>query len=158
LKGNDAGLPATWRLCDNFESYDPLHRLWIPGETFQPPDLPTTIQLDPNTVALVDAPLLGLITYEVLNANELLAWGTLTVAGAVGRVAQAFDLAGTINTMGAPLLRFLQGRVRCCRYHEMGPLPLMLPGTQFTSSTPVRVGPWYPFFAEGGLQGLQRRD
>jgi len=84
---------------------DPLHRLWIPGETFQPPDLPTTIQLDPNTVALVDPPLLGLITYEVLNANELLAWGTLTVAGAVAASEADLELSvgvATLNTSLAP--------------------------------------------------------
>jgi RHS repeat-associated protein len=84
---------------------DPVHRLWIPGETFQPPDLPTTIELDPKTVALVDPPLLGLITYEVLNANELLAWGTLTVAGAMAAAEADLELSvgvATLNTSLAP--------------------------------------------------------
>ena len=39
----------------------------------------------------------------------------------MGRVAHAFDLVfhSRFETVGAPSLRFLQGRVRCCRYHGL---------------------------------------
>jgi hypothetical protein len=51
----------------------------------------------------------------------------LQILGGPGRVARAFDLADTITTVGAPLLRFLQepalslpkGRVRCCGYYGL---------------------------------------
>jgi len=34
-------------------------------------------------------------------------------------VARPFDFAERKDRAGAPLLRFLQGRVRCCRYHKL---------------------------------------
>jgi len=73
---------------------DPLHRAWIPGESFQPPDLPSFLELDPNTVAIIDPPLEGLITYEVLDSRELVADGLLSLAGAV-RLASAASSAET---------------------------------------------------------------
>src|SRR5450631_46493 len=39
----------------------------------------------------------------------------MTNSGANLAGARASGLAGIINTVGAPLLRFLQGRARCCR-------------------------------------------
>jgi hypothetical protein len=62
---------------------DPSHRAWVPGETFQPPVLPEMIELDPKTVALIEPPILGLIVYEVINSNELIADGGFSLAAAV---------------------------------------------------------------------------
>jgi hypothetical protein len=56
---------------------------WIPGESFQPPALPDLITLNPQTVALIEPPLEGLITYEILNSSELVADGLLSFAGAI---------------------------------------------------------------------------
>jgi hypothetical protein len=36
-----------------------------------------------------------------------------------GRVAHSHGFAGVITDEGAPSLRFLQGRERCCLYHEI---------------------------------------
>ena len=48
----------------------------------------------------------------------------VTSAGWAGGPSFAVDSLSRSGTAGAPSLRFLQGRVRCCRYHEM----LCLPG------------------------------
>jgi hypothetical protein len=68
-------------------SADKLNRYWIPGETFQHPDLPATINLDANTVAVVEPPLLGLITYEILNRNELVTEAAGVLAGVALKAA-----------------------------------------------------------------------
>lgn len=84
---------------------DPEHRSWIPGETFQPPALRTMITLDANTVAIVDPPIEGLITYEVLNQYELLAGASLTVAGAIAASEADLQLnmgVAGLNTTLAP--------------------------------------------------------
>ncbi|HUA15993.1 MAG TPA: hypothetical protein VMG31_11895, partial [Verrucomicrobiae bacterium] len=55
-----------------------------------------------------------------------------------------FDLAGTTNTVGAPLLRFLQGRVRCSRSSEILPFRWMLTSGHLHSSNPRGIGQWFP--------------
>jgi hypothetical protein len=41
------------------------------------------IELDPKTVAPIEPPILGLIVYEVINSNELIADGGFSLAAAV---------------------------------------------------------------------------
>jgi hypothetical protein len=62
------------------------------------------ITLNASTVAIVEPPILGLITYEVLNIQELTA-ASLTVAGAVlamqGELGLDLGVAGVNAIQGA---------------------------------------------------------
>jgi hypothetical protein len=60
------------------------------------------ITLNATTVAFVEPPILGLITYEVLNIQELTA-ASLTVAGAV--LAMQADLGLNLGVAGTNALQ-----------------------------------------------------
>ena len=66
--------------------------LWVPGETFQHPDLPAEIDLGDGNVAFVDPPLEGVITYEVVSNTELVTEGVIVLSG-VAAVAIKATLA-----------------------------------------------------------------
>jgi len=65
------------------------------------------------------------------------AGGPLLIFSAGG---PAFGLAKVITAEGAPSLRFLQGRIRCCRYQE-------------ECRTSCFQRPWFPPFAQNAKDG-----
>jgi len=65
------------------------NNLWTAGETFQHPALPVTIDLGGGNVALVDPPLAGVITYEVVSKTELVTEGVIVLAGVAALAVKA---------------------------------------------------------------------
>src|SRR6185437_1790602 len=63
--------------------------LWVAGETFQHPDLPSVIDLGGGNVAYVDPPLEGVITYEVINNTELITEGVIVLSGVAALAVKA---------------------------------------------------------------------
>jgi len=63
--------------------------------------------------------------------------------GIIGRVAHPFAsvFLSHYETVGAPSLRFVQGRVRCCGYHGLSCLPACIASTALITCTlsPTRV-------------------
>ncbi len=70
-------------------------------------------------IAAVIAESSGFVATSLINEAGGPGFGFADISdGLKWEAAQAIDLAGIINTVGAPLLRTLQGRVRCRRLRE----------------------------------------
>lgn len=74
------------------------HFLWQGGTTFRPRSI---IRLSPVTIALVSPPVLGLITYEVVDTFEIYFLVRIALEDMVAGLSVEYGTATVLATEGA---------------------------------------------------------